>query len=268
MPPRARATAPPSTPSASASCPSAPATAGRTRRAPRAGAPPSRASATSPTAAARSLCAASILVEVGGTVAPFAGTGWDAEIIDDFHAQKDGFGFLPKNARNGLRGYMHGLFTRTIPRHLTLPQVEVEVVNTGADAMTVDDDGRPIRLPGGAHGAVLYRGPTSVCAAATTAEWGFGFRAFPFAGVVPRRFCFRIYSGHALEATLRMGQLWRGAHPVPKMHTWLLTSCKATFSRPVPFQMGGDRVGVRSEIDYGLAPEQVSVLDWRAIGSA
>src|SRR5262249_6259615 len=63
------------------------------------------------------------LVEVAGTVAPFAGTGWDAEIIDDFHAQKTGFGVLPESFRDGLRGYLHGLFTRTIPRHLTLPQV-------------------------------------------------------------------------------------------------------------------------------------------------
>ena len=204
------------------------------------------------------------LVEIEGTVAPFAGTGWDAEIIDDFHAQKAGLGLLPSGARHGLAGYLQGLFTRTIPRHLTEAQVEVEVVNTGADAMTVDPDGRPVAVPGGHHGAVLYRGPTSICGAATTAEWGFGFRAFPFVGLVPRRFCLRIYSGRAVEATLRMGQLWRGDHPIAKMHTWLLTRCKATFSRPVPFQIGGDRMGMRSEIEYALATEQVDVLDWRA----
>jgi diacylglycerol kinase family enzyme len=208
------------------------------------------------------------LVEVAGKVAPFAGTGWDAEIIDDFDAQKTGFGLLPQSARGGVAGYLQGLFTRTIPRHLTESQVEVEVVNTGADAMTVDAHGRPVALPGGGHGAVIYRGPTSVCGAATTAEWGFGFRAFPFAGLVPRRFCLRIYSGRAVEATLRMSQLWRGAHPVAKMHTWLLTGCKATFSRPVPFQIGGDRMGMRSEITYALATDQVDVLDWRAVGSA
>ncbi len=54
------------------------------------------------------------LVEVGGLVAPFAGTGWDAEIIDDFHAQKTGFGVLPARARMGVAGYLQGLFTRTI----------------------------------------------------------------------------------------------------------------------------------------------------------
>ncbi len=41
---------------------------------------------------------------------------------------------------------------------------------------------------------------------------------------------------------------------------------RAVFSRPVPFQIGGDRVGWRSEVDYVLAPEQVDLLDWNALG--
>jgi hypothetical protein len=205
------------------------------------------------------------LVEVAGTLAHFAGTGWDAEIIDDFHAQRRGVGVLPYRYRNGLAGYLHGLFTRTIPRHLMTEPVEVELTNTGEDAMSVDDDGRPIAVRGGGHGAVLYRGPVSVCGAGTSSEWGFGFRAFPFAGLAGRRFCMRVYAGRALEATFRMASLWRGAHPLSKMHTWLLTRCRAAFSRPVPFQIGGDRLGHRSDVEYALGREQVDLLDWRAL---
>lgn len=209
------------------------------------------------------------LVEVFGTLAHFAGTGWDAEIIDDFHAQKTGFGVLPQKMRAGLWGYMQGLFTRTIPRHLMQrTQAEVELVNTGEDAIAVDESGRPVPLRGGEHGAVLYRGPMSVCAAATSPEWGFGFRAFPFAGLVPRRFCMRVYAGTAAEATLRMGPLWRGEHPLAKMSSWLLTRARAVFSRPVPFQVGGDRLGYKTEVDYSLASEQIDLLDWTALGSA
>jgi hypothetical protein len=208
------------------------------------------------------------LVEVAGTVAHVAGTGWDAEIIDDFNAQKTARGLLPSRFRGGLAGYLHGLFTRTIPRHLLDPQVEVEITNTGDDAFTVDEAGRAIPVPGGGRGAVLYRGPMSVCGAGTTAEWGFGFRAFPFAGLMPRRFCMRLYAGRALSATLNMRRLWRGIHPMPSMHTWLLNRCKAVFSRPVPFQVGGDRLGHRDSVEYKLASEQVDVLDWRAIGQA
>lgn len=209
------------------------------------------------------------LVEVFGTLAHFAGTGWDAEVVEDFHAQKTGPGLLPLRARGGLAGYLQGLFTRTIPRHLVArDRVEVELTNTGDDALGVDDEGRPHRLAGGEHGKVLYRGPVSVCAAGTAPEWGFGFRALPFAGLVARRFCMRIYAGKVLEATARMGALWRGEHPLPKMHSWLLTRCHASFSRPVPFQVGGDRLGYKTEVDYALASEQVDLLDWRALHAA
>ena len=207
------------------------------------------------------------LVEVEGTIAPMAGSGWDAELIEDFHAQKSSFGLLPRSRRAGLLGYLNGLFTRLIPRHLFQERVHVTLTNTGDAALGVDDHGQPFALPGGERGAVLYRGPTSVCAAATTQEWGFGFRAFPFAGLVPGRFCMRVYGGSAAEATLRMGPLWRGAHPLAKMHSWLLTGCHAAFSRPVPFQIGGDRVGFRSEVEFGLAKERVDLLDWSALRS-
>ncbi|MCC6557223.1 MAG: diacylglycerol kinase [Polyangiaceae bacterium] len=209
------------------------------------------------------------LIDVGGTLCPFAGTGWDAELIDDFNAQKTGFGVLPERYRQGVAGYLQGMILRTIPRHLVhRERVEVEVTNTGDDALTIDEEGRPVPLPGGEHGKVLYRGPVSICAAGTTPEWGFGFRAFPFAGVVPRRFHLRVYAATALEATLHSTGLWRGAHPVPKMHDWLLTRARAVFSRAVPFQVGGDRAGHRESVDYAIAPEQVDVLDWAALRAA
>jgi hypothetical protein len=207
------------------------------------------------------------LVEAFGTVAHFAGTGWDAEIISDFQAQKTAFGPIPQKMRHGLAGYLNGLFTRTVPRHVVLEPAEVELVNTGDDALTVDEQGRVIPMPGGEHGKVLYRGPTTVCAAGTTQEWGFGFRAFPFAGVAPRRFCMRLYSAGAIEAVSKMGRLWRGEHPIKKMNTWLVTKCIARFNRPVPFQIGGDCLGEKTEIEYALSQRQVDVLDWGRLAS-
>jgi len=205
------------------------------------------------------------LVLVDGTLAHYAGTGWDAEIIDDFHSQKQGFGLLPRSRRRGMTGYLHGVFTRTIPRSLTSAPVEVELVNTGSDALMVDEHGRAVPLPGGEHGRVLYRGPSSVCAAGTTTDWGFGFRAFPFARLRDDRFCMRVCSASALWAALHMRSLWRGVHPHAHMHTWLLDSCRATFSRPVPFQAGGDRLGHKQVVDYRLADPQIDLINWRLL---
>jgi hypothetical protein len=195
----------------------------------------------------------------------FAGTGWDAEIIDDFHAQKQAVvSWLPESRRSGVWGYLNATFTRTIPRQVfTRPSVEVEIVNEGAPALGVDEAGRPFAIAGCETGGVVYRGPTSVCAAATTQEWGYGFRAFPFAGLVPRTFSLRVYTRGAVEAGARVRQLWRGVR-VPGMHDWLLTRCRATFSQPVPFQIAGDRTEHKTEVVYRVAPEQVDLLDWGA----
>jgi diacylglycerol kinase family enzyme len=195
------------------------------------------------------------LIEVLGQVAHFAGTGWDAEIIDDYHSQPS----------KGLFGYLRGVATRTVPRHFRASIPEVEVVNTGAPALGIDEAGKPYRLPGGEAGAVLYRGPASVCAAGTNPCWGFGFRAFPFAGVVPGRMCLRIFSGGAWAGLRHARANWRGAHPVPGMHTWLVQSCRATFSRPVPFQAGGDRLGMHESVEYKMADAGVNLVDWGAM---
>ena len=205
------------------------------------------------------------LVEIEGLVAHFAGTGWDAELIDDFHAQKTDPSLLPPGMRRGVLGYLNGLVTRAVPRNLKLSRVEVEIHNSGDAALGIDARGLPFEIPNtlpGSNNSLLYRGPVSVCAVGTSNQWGFGFKAFPFARAVPGRFNLRMFVGSTVEALSRVPLLWAGKHPLEKMLTWLLTQCDATFSRQVPFQIGGDLLGHRDRIRYGLAPEKVDVLDF------
>lgn len=203
------------------------------------------------------------LVEVEGRIAPFAGTGWDAEIVSDFKAQLDKLPAPLRDANAGLSGYLKGMFTRTIPRHLFGGgPANVRLINTGEDALTIDPAGRVVPLVGGRSGAVLYEGPASVAAGATTEEWGFGFRAFPFAHAAPGRISVRVYGAKVLEATRNMFKLWRGEHPMPKMHDFLLTRCRMEFDRDVAFQIGGDLAGDRRAIDLALSSETVQLVEW------
>lgn len=210
------------------------------------------------------------LVEVEGWVAHFAGTGWDAELIDDFHAQKTDPSMIPRRVRYGVMGYLNGLMTRAVPRNLKHPRVQVEIDNLGPNALGIDARGRPFELPATAAGeadSVLYRGPAAVCGVGTTSEWGFGFKAFPFAGLVRGRFNLRTFVGSTGEALARVPLLWSGKHPLDKMRTWLLTGCEVRLSRAVPLQIGGDLLGHRDRIRYSVAPEAVEVLDWRALAA-
>jgi diacylglycerol kinase family enzyme len=203
------------------------------------------------------------LVRVEGVVAPFAGTGWDAEMVADFRARLQAQPPGPlREAQAGLRGYLTAMATRTIPRHLKGDPAIVAVYNEGEDALTLDAAGNVVPVPGGGKGTLLYRGPVGVAGAATSPEWGFGFKAFPFAERVPGRMSVRVYSAGVLEATRNMFRLWRGHHPLPKMHDFFVTQVRMEFDRDVPFQVAGDVLGPRRVVRFELADERVQLLDW------
>lgn len=207
------------------------------------------------------------LVEVDGTLSPWAGTGWDAEVVADYQRVMHA---LPKKYAEwfgGFPGYMMSLFGLTIPRMMVMKQASVRLVNTGAPALWIDPEGRAVAVPNGGKGAVLYEGPVSVCGASTTTEVGLGLRAFPFAHQVPGRMGVRVYAAPTLEGTRNIRKIWRGVHPLAKDNHWLLDSCRMEFDRPVNFEIGGDVVGKRSSVDFTLARETVEVLDWTRVAA-
>ena len=203
------------------------------------------------------------LVETEGRLTPFAGVGWDADILADY--KRSLATAPPLVTRLGpTAGYLRSMFTRTIPRYLArTSRPRMRVVNLGPAALLVDPHGRAVPAPGGGTGAVLYDGPLGVCGAGTTEELGLGFRGFPFAHLVPGRMCLRVYAATAFGATVRMPRLWRGVHPQPDDHHFLVTRCRLEFDRAVPFEIGGDLAGERTQIEFELAADEVPLVDWR-----
>lgn len=203
------------------------------------------------------------LVEIEGRVTPFAGTGWDADLLADYRELMDAAPPRLAEATKGVVGYMATLFGKTVPRHIMgHPPARVRLINTGEDAKTVDASGRVVPVPGGERGQVLYDGPYGVAGVGTSTDLGFGFRALHFARLLPDRMHVRIYSAGPAEATLRMASLWRGVHPVPHSHDFLLTAARMEFDREVPVEIGGDLVGLRRSVDMRLSPASVSLVDW------
>lgn len=203
------------------------------------------------------------LVEAEGRLTPFAGAGWDSEILADYKNMNGGRLGTISGARGG---YFRSLTTRTIPRALSgKPRPIVRITNLGPPALTVDEAGTAVPMAGGEEGAVLYEGPLGVGGASTTEELGLGFRAFPYAHLVPGRMAVRVYGASALSAALRVPRLWRGA-PVSGDHNFFVTRCRFEFDRPVPFEIGGDLVGDRTSVELSLVDDAVPLIDWRRLG--
>jgi diacylglycerol kinase family enzyme len=200
---------------------------------------------------------------VEGSLAHFAGCGYDAMILEDYKqqlAQSKG----PANiVSKSVYGYLTATLLRTTPKIMLhgLPNVIVE--NLGDIAYTMTADSKILEMNGVGRGAVLYDGPAGCASVGTAPEFGYGFRAFPFAERMPGYINVRIYDHGPLRAVSNIPKLWKGTHPMVGMHDWFVKAARMTFSRMVPLQVGGDALGMRRTVEYRIAPRPVDMLDWR-----
>ena len=209
------------------------------------------------------------LVEVEKHLCHFAGVGWDARILNDYQRNLDKRSSQLVGSRiaswlfKGRRGYFYSVARITIPqewmRMQREGQAQVVLENLGKEAFGYAG-GKPVPLQAATK---LHEGPLSVGAASTVTEWGYGLRAFPHARLMPGFINVRIYDGHVLDAVRDAVTIWRGLD-VAGMHDWFATAVRMRFSRPMPFQIGGDAMDERTEIELRAAQETVRVVDWRA----
>jgi diacylglycerol kinase family enzyme len=205
------------------------------------------------------------LLEVEGILAQFAGSGWDAMILDDFKQQLAASRGPGRHLSKSVYGYLSATLLRTAPRVTVLGNPRVLIENLGDEVFTVDESGRPLRLEGARHGTVLYDGTFGTASVSTCPEFGYRFRAFPFAERMPGLFNARVYERSAVGAVASIPRLWKGQHPLSGMHDWFGTHIRMTFSRDVPLQIGGDASGMRRTVEYRASPRLVQMVDWRRL---
>lgn len=202
------------------------------------------------------------LVDVEGTLCHFAGAGWDAMILDDYKRQLRAMRGAGRRVSKSMYGYVFAALFGTTPKVLRLGNPRVLIENLGGDVFGINRDGRLLRLPL-RHGDIIYDGPAGVASVGTCPEFGYRFRAFPFAERLPGFINVRVFARGAVGAVASIPWLWRGAHPLRGMFDWLATHIRMTFSRPVPFQVGGDAWGFRRTVDYRAATRGIRMVDWR-----
>lgn len=207
------------------------------------------------------------LIEVEGMLAHFAGSGWDAMILDDYQRQLEASKGPGRHFSKSIYGYLSATLLRTAPKAALSGNPHLLIENLGDDVFAIDHDGRPRRIESAVRGTVLYDAPAGTASAGTCPEFGYRFKAFPFAERMPGFISIRAYERSALGAIASIPRLWKGAHPLGGMHDWLATHVRMSFSRPVPLQIGGDAHGMRRTIEFRAADREVRMVDWRRLES-
>jgi diacylglycerol kinase family enzyme len=200
-----------------------------------------------------------------GTLAHFAGAGWDAEILSDYKEQLAQSKGPPRFFAKSVYGYVTAMLTRTAPKSIMLGRPHVLVENLGDEAYTVDTSGALKRIEGARYGSVLWDGLMSVAGAATSPEFGYHFRAYPFAERFLGMLNVRVFDRTTLGGIASIPRLWTGAHPLRGMHDWFTTAARFTFSRPLALEIGGDSVTPRRTVEMRVSRRECRVLDWRGL---
>lgn len=204
------------------------------------------------------------LLDCEGTLTFFAGSGWDAQVLDEYRLQVERS--PSSRLAKTVWGYLAAVFFKTAPKTMIHGRPRVLVESLADEVYTVDAQGRLLRDPRLGRGSVLYDGLASVAGAATCPEFGYGFRAYPFAERLLGAMSVRVYDETALQALAAIPKLWRGAHPLAGMHDWITTHVRMTFSRPVALQIAGEAVGPRRTVEYRALDREVRALEWRRVG--
>jgi hypothetical protein len=207
------------------------------------------------------------LIEVEGTLAHFAGSGWDAMILEDYKRQLEVSTGPGLHFSKSMYGYLSAALLRTAPKVGLFGNPHVVIENLGNEVYGVDGDGRPQLLAGIGRGDVIFEGDVGIASVGTCPEFGYRFKAFPFAERMPGFMSVRAYDRGVVHAVATIPRLWTGGHPLRGMHDWLATHVRMTFSRHVPLQIGGDAHGMRRTIEYRASSRGIAMVDWRRMNS-
>ena len=205
------------------------------------------------------------LLDVEGTLTPFAGLGIDSISLDHYAHTRELFARTPvlKRFAGGGVTYVTSVVTRSLPEFLFRPHPRVRIVNEGEDVVVMGQDGRPLG-PGIRKGEVVYDGPSRMVAFATIPYWGFGARIFPYADEREDRFSLRVVDISSAQVALHIRKIWAGTYRSDTVHDFLCESVSIHFEEPMPLQVGGDLFGSRKVVNVALAKRPIDVVDYYA----
>ncbi|MDI7267532.1 MAG: diacylglycerol kinase family protein [Myxococcota bacterium] len=202
-------------------------------------------------------------IEVEGRIAPFAGVGLDAMILNNYNLIKDrSRGTAFEKHATGPVGYLVAIGGMTIPQVAVRKLPIVTAINEGAPAWRVGPDGRRVG-PMILRGETIYRGPAIIASVSRLDGFGYHFRLFPFAYVRDDRMHFRVCSVGVFEVLSSLHLIWRGEYFSETINDFMVDRISLHAEEPMPFQIGGDGEGFRSYVQFGLGRFPLRLLDFQ-----
>lgn len=194
----------------------------------------------------------------------FGGMGYDSLILDDYYYFKArAKNRLSKTLMQNVAGYCVATACRTLPRTLLgrYAKLEARVVTRGRTYYINPRRGDYVEEI--EPGTVLWNGPASVLAVGTTPFYGYGFRMFPFARMMPGMMNLRLATVTPFDILpFHLHSTWKGSfRHATNLFDFLVEDIQVELAKPYPFQHSGDSQGLVSSLDLKISDESLELVD-------
>lgn len=194
----------------------------------------------------------------------FSGLGNDSLLLDDYDWLKSRTTHpLLRMFAHGVMGYMVAGMLRTLPRVFFGRNLRAEARVTTIGRGYYVDPRRGDFIEPVEPGSVLFEGSASFVGAATIPFFGYRFKAFPFARMMPDLMNLRISTIGPFSAVLNLGGMWRGTYRHPrKFLDFMVEGFHVELARPFPWQHSGDTQGPTDELTMQVTKEPLHLVDF------
>jgi len=203
------------------------------------------------------------LIEVDGEYCFFAGLGYDSLILNDYNwLKRHTTNPIFKALMHGVSGYIAAVLLRSLPSIMlrNAAKLEARVVTRGP-AYYIDPR-RGDAVEAIEPGTTLFEGTAGMIGFATTPFYGYGFKVYPFAGMMPNMMQLRIGQFGAADVLPNFPAAWKGTWRSPnKLFDFFASDFDIELVQPYPFQHSGDAQGMRKKLHCRIADETLDILD-------
>jgi diacylglycerol kinase family enzyme len=190
-----------------------------------------------------------------GTLTPFAGIGYDGEILNDYVYIKEHQGL------SSISAYLWAGLSRTLPRNLTkkAPIIRIKTYDTAYQMINIDGEDQEIEIPAN---TLIYEGPADLASVGSIPWYGFGFTMFPHAYRKEGFLNLRISTmGFATILTNLYPAIWKGTFRHAKLNDFLVQDIVVESETALPYQIGGDASGHRNKLRFKTAKQRVQIAE-------
>ena len=210
----------------------------------------------------------SMVQDSDNNLAPFAGMGYDGEIMNDFYSLKNVFFNTPfRKLFSSVIGFSIAGIFKTLPRQFNKKPNKI-IIKSNHESYKIVKTNKGDEEFFIAKNQILYEGFAPFMCVGTIPYIGYGFKMFPFASKRPGFMHLRVCDVplKTCLANLYPG-IWNGSFRHKKMHDFLVKDVSIESQTPLAYQFAGDAMGYEKNLYFQTSQNPVNMVcvNWEEI---